>query len=317
MMISARYSGKAGRAKLKREIIRHRYVYLLMIPGIVCLFIFAYIPIYGIVMAFKDFSFRSGILGSPWADTYGFYHFVNLFNDPKFWEVTRNTVFISLGRILFEFPIPIFLAVFFNELRLKRFKRFTQSVMYFPYFISWVIIGSMVFNLFSYNTGAVNTMLDGLFGIRINFLIDRTFFLVLIFLSSIWKNAGYAMILYLAAITNIDVELYDAATIDGCGRLQKIRYVTLPGISVMITTLLILSVGNIMNAGFDQIFNLYNPNVYSVADIIDTYVYRTGLRDMEFSIGAAVGLFKSIINFALLISVNALCKHMNGTGIYM
>lgn len=296
---------------------QHRYIYLMMLPGLIFLLIFSYIPIYGIVLAFKDFSFRKGILMSPWADQYGMAYFIELFKDAKFWEVTRNTVLISLGRILIEFPVPIILAILMNEVRIKWFKKTVQSVLYFPYFISWVIIGSMVFNLFSVNRGAVNTILFQITGQKINFLIDDTFFIVLLFVSSIWKSAGYSMILYMAAITNIDVELYDAATIDGCNRFQKMRYITLPGISVMIITMLILATGNIMNAGFDQIFNLYNSNVYDVADIIDTYIYRIGLRDLNFSLGTAVGLFKSIINFGLLMGVNVVCKRINGTGIYM
>lgn len=306
-----------GFRRLRNEIYKNRYVYLLMLPGIVFLFIFCYVPIYGILIAFKDFSFKKGILLSPWTDMSGFAHFYNIFKDAKFWEVTKNTVLISLGRIIIEFPVPIILALLFNELRQKHFKKFIQSVLYFPYFISWVIIGSMVFSLFSVNRGAVNAILYNITGQKINFLIDSKFFLVLLFTTSIWKNAGYSMIIYLAAITNIDLELYDAATIDGCNRFQKIWYVTLPGISVIIITLLILAVGNVMNAGFDQIFNLYNSNVYDVADIIDTYIYRIGLGDMNFSLGAAVGLFKSVINFALLLTVNGICKRINGTGIYL
>ena len=289
----------------------------MMLPGLIFLLIFSYIPIYGIVLAFKDFSFRKGILMSPWADQYGMAYFIELFKDAKFWQVTRNTILISLGRILIEFPVPIILAILMNEVRIKWFKKTVQSVLYFPYFISWVIIGSMVFNLFSVNRGAVNTILFQITGQKINFLIDDTFFIILLFVSSIWKSAGYSMILYMAAITNIDVELYDAATIDGCNRFQKMRYITLPGISVMIITMLILATGNIMNAGFDQIFNLYNSNVYDVVDIIDTYIYRIGLRDLNFSLGTAVGLFKSIINFGLLMGVNVVCKRINGTGIYM
>ena len=303
--------------KLKKELWKHRYIYFMMLPGLIFLFIFSYVPIYGVVLAFKDFSIRKGILASPWTDMNGMAHFSELFGDAKFWEVTKNTVLISIGRILIEFPVPIILAVLMNEIRLRRFKRVTQSVLYFPYFISWVIISSMVFNLFSVNRGAVNSMLFELTGQKINFLIDDNFFLVLLFTSSIWKNAGYSMILYMAAITGINVELYDAATIDGCNRFQKMRYVTLPGISVMIITMLILATGNMMNAGFDQIFNLYNSNVYSVADIIDTYIYRVGLNDWNFSLGTAVGLFKSVINFGLLMGVNTICRRVNGTGIYM
>lgn len=301
---------------LRKRIWDNRYNYLMMLPGLVFLFIFSYIPIYGLVLAFKDYSFRYGILGSDWAGMHGLEHFIELFKEKEFWNVTWNTILISLGRIVIEFPVPIILAVLMNEVRSKKFKKSVQSVMYFPYFISWVIIGSMVFSLFSYNRGAVNEILFKLTGQRFNFLINDTFFIILLFVSSIWKGAGYSMILYMAAITNINEDLYDAATIDGCNRFQKIWYVTLPGISVMIVTMLILACGGIMNAGFDQIFNLYNSSVYDVADILDTYIYRIGLRELNFSIGTAVGLFKSVINFILLLSVNGICKKINGTGIY-
>lgn len=299
-----------------KRIWQNRYNYLMMLPGLLVLFIFSYVPIYGLVLAFKDYSFRKGILGSDWADMNGLEHFVKLFKEKDFWNVTWNTVLISLGRIIIEFPVPIIFAVLMNEVRSKKFKKTVQSVMYFPYFISWVIIGSMVFSLFSYNRGAVNEVIYKLTGQRFNFLINDTFFITMLFVSSIWKSAGYSMILYMAAITNINEELYDAATIDGCNRFQKIRYVTLPGISVMIVTMLILACGGIMNAGFDQIFNLYNSSVYDVADILDTYIYRIGLRELNFSIGTAVGLFKSVINFVLLLVVNRICKKINGTGIY-
>ncbi len=301
---------------LGRRVWDNRFNYLMMLPGLIVIFIFSYVPIYGLVLAFKDYSFRGGILGSDWADMNGMAHFFELFKEKDFWNVTGNTIFISIGRIIIEFPVPIIFAVLMNEVRSKKFKKSVQSVMYFPYFISWVIIGSMVFSLFSYNRGIVNELLVKITGNKINFLVDDTFFIILLFVTSIWKSAGYSMILYMAAITNIDSDLYDAATIDGCNRLQKIWHVTIPGISVMIVTMLILACGGIMNAGFDQVFNLYNSSVYDVADILDTYIYRSGLVDMNFSMGIAVGLFKSVINFVLLISVNAICRRINGTGIY-
>ncbi len=300
--------------RLLREIYRSRYIYLMALPGVIAIFLFSYMPFYGILMAFKDFSYKKGIMGSPWV---GLEHFYTVMSDPEFWTVTRNTLLISVGRILIEFPVPIILAILMSELMAHRFKRVVQSVLYFPHFISWVIIGSMVFSLFSVNNGVVNNLLFQLTGRRINFLVDSTFFIVLLFTTSIWKGAGYSMILYLAAITNIDSELYEAATIDGCGRVKRMWHITLPGMNVMVVTMLILAVGGIMNAGFDQIFNLYNSMVYDVADIIDTYVYRLGMNKLYYSEATAVGLFKSVINFALLMSVNALCKRINGTGIYM
>ena len=311
---------KAGLSRKKRmlaDICRSRYIYIMTLPGVIALILFSYMPIYGILIAFKDFSFRKGILSSPWTGMNGFGYFAGLFREPEFWNATRNTVLISIGRILIEFPIPIILAILMNELSVKKFKRTVQSVLYFPNFISWVIIGSMVFSIFSVNNGVINNLLSRITGTRINFLVDSTFFIVLLFFTSIWKGSGYGMIIYLAAITNIDNELYEAATIDGCGRFKRMWHVTLPGISVIIVTMLILAVGNMMNAGFDQIFNLYNSMVYDVADIIDTYVYRLGMRQLFYSQATAVGLFKSVINFMLLLGVNYVCKHINGTGIYM
>ncbi len=299
--------------RLMRQMVRSRYIYLMALPGVIAIFLFSYMPFYGITLAFKDFSYK-GIANSPWV---GMKHFINIMGDAEFWNVTRNTVLISLGRILIEFPVPIILAILMSELTATRFKRVVQSVLYFPNFISWVIIGSIVFSIFSVSNGAVNNLLYQITGKRINFLVDSNFFIVLLFTTSIWKNAGYSMILYLAAITNIDNELYEAATIDGCGRLKRMWHITLPGINVMVVTMLILAVGGIMNAGFDQIFNLYNSMVYDVADIIDTYVYRLGMRKLYYSQATAVGLFKSVINFALLMGVNMLSKRVSGTGIYM
>jgi len=320
MMKTRKPHTKAGLSRKKRmlaDICRSRYIYIMTLPGVIALILFSYMPIYGILIAFKDFSFRKGILSSPWTGMNGFGYFAGLFREPEFWNATRNTVLISIGRILIEFPIPIILAILMNELSVKKFKRTVQSVLYFPNFISWVIIGSMVFSIFSVNNGVINNLLSRITGTRINFLVDSTFFIVLLFFTSIWKGSGYGMIIYLAAITNIDNELYEAATIDGCGRFKRMWHVTLPGISVIIVTMLILAVGNMMNAGFDQIFNLYNSMVYDVADIIDTYVYRLGMRQLFYSQATAVGLFKSVINFMLLLGVNYVCKHINGTGIYM
>lgn len=291
-----------------------------MIPGIVFYFLFHYIPMYGITLAFKDFMFNKGILGSPWV---GFKHLETLFSNPKFWLVTRNTLIISFGRVLFEFPVPIILALLLNELHISWFKRTVQSVMYFPYFLSWVIIYTLMFNLLSYDTGIVNNML-AIFGAeRINFFSTPALFRPLIYTSNIWKMAGYGTILYLASISGINPELYDSATVDGANRFQQIIHITLPGMKTIILTVFILLIGNslgganVANNGFFQVFNLYNPSVYEVGDIIDTYVYREGITKGLFSYATAAGFFKSVINLTLLLVVDKISRRVNGVGLYM
>lgn len=300
---------------LLKKTIKHRMIYLMLLPGLIYYVVFAYVPMYGVQIAFKDFNFMSGFWGSPWND---FFNFELLFKDQVFWNAVRNTVVISTLKIVITFPIPIILAILLNELGGKRLKRLLQTIFTIPHFLSWVIISGILFNLLS-NQGVVNSIFSSV-GLPIqSFLGDTWWFRIIIYVSEIWKEAGWGSIIFLAAIAGVSSELYEAATVDGANRLRRIWHITLPGIRPTIVLLLILAVGNIMNANFDQIFNLYNPAVYNVSDIIDTYVYRVTFGNMgstDFGYSAASGLFKSVINFTLLIAADRISKRFNQQGLF-
>ena len=305
---SAARSAVSLEIPLKKQVYKNRYYYLLLIPAIVYFILFHYKPMYGVLIAFKDYRMMDGILGSPWA---GLHYFERLFGSPLFYRVFRNTVIISLLRILFAFPAPIVLALLLNEIYHVRYKKIVQTISYLPHFISWVVIGGMLREILSPSYGAVNYVL-GLFGIdAIYFLATPEYFRAILVGSGIWQEIGWGSIVYLAAISSIDVQQYEAAYVDGANRFQQAAYITIPGIAAVIVILFLLSLSNIMNAGFEQVFNLYNPQVYAVADIIDTYVYRVGVLSAEFSFGAAVGLFKNVIGLVLLLLVNALARRFS------
>lgn len=288
--------------------------YILFIPCAVGLIMFSYIPMGGLVLAFKDFIPRFGIYNSPFTNPI-FKHFTKLFEDDYFWTVCKNTILISLYRLAVGFPFPIFLALIFNELRWKGFSKFVQTVLFIPYFISWVVLAGMLRQIFSAD-GLVNTMFGAFHLPQIKFLTKDVPFLILIVLSDVWKGCGYGMIIYLASITSIDSGLYEAVEIDGGNRFHKMVHITLPGISNTIAIQLILSLSGILNGGFDQIFNLYSETVYDVADILDTYLYRTGIADGKYELGTALGLFKSLIGFVLVLLSNWITKLLGGDGIW-
>jgi len=301
------------KSKLLQYIWFNRYLYLMLAPAVIYYLIFHYVPMYGAVVAFKDFSITKGILGSDWA---GFKHFEYLFSQDKFWQVIQNTVIISVYRLIFGFPAPIIVALLLNEVRARLFKRTVQTVIYLPHFISWVILGGILINLLSTDNGVINNLIKAFGGTPIGFMSDETYFRGTLVFSMIWKEFGWNTIIYMAALAGIPPQLYEAAVIDGASRWQRLLHVTIPLIRSTIILILILRLGGIMEAGFEQIFVLYHPGVYSVADIIDTYVYRIGLTEGRFSIAAAVGLFKSAINFALLVLANRLARLMGEQGVY-
>lgn len=283
---------------------RDRYIYIMIAPGILFFLVFSYFPLYGLLLAFKDFKFNLGIWGSPWA---GFEHFGMLFKDPDFWVAFKNTIIISLGKIAFGFPVPIILALLLNELRFKVFKNTVQSFLYLPYFLSWVIMAGIILNLLSITGGTLPKLLEYLFGIQQPMILGNPeYFKPLVFISHIWKTMGWETIIYLAAIAGISPHLYEAAIIDGANRFQRVIYVTLPSLTFAIMILFVLSIGGVMNAGFDQIFNLYDPGVYKVGDILDTFVYRVGIAsgtsNMEY--GVVIGLVKGLLNLVLLLAAN-------------
>ena len=299
--------------KLKVSVWQNRQVYIMALPVIIALIIFSYYPMYGIVLAFKEYQPSKGIFGSEWV---GFQHFVDVFALPDFARALRNTIVISTLSLIFCFPAPILLALMMNEVSHKCYKGLIQTGIYFPNFISWVILAGIINSLLSLSNGTINNILAGLGMGRIEFLTNPSLFYPVLMISSIIKDAGWGTIIYTAAITNIDSTLYEAASIDGCKRWKMARYITLPCIMPIIIIMFTMQVGNILNANFDAIYNLYNASVYRVADVIDTLVMRTGFEQGYYERGTAIGLFKSVVNFFLLLSANAVVKKINGYGMY-
>lgn len=284
---------------------QNKWLYLFLIPGFTYLLIFKYIPMFGIVIAFKDFSLVRGIWGSEWI---GFENFEYLFQSAEFYKVLRNSLVLSVYQILFGFPAPIILAVMLNEVRHMLFKRISQTILYLPHFISWVVLAGMIMNFLSPSTGAVNHVIKGFGGEPISFLLKPEFFRTIIVTAEVWKGVGWGTIIYLAAMTSIDPTLYESAKMDGANRFQQIRHITLPGITGTIIVLFILQLGNILDNGFEQIFLLYSPMTYDVADVFETYTYRIGLIDGRMSFAAAVGLFKAAVGFVLIVGANRLSR---------
>ena len=298
---------------LLTEIFKNRYIYLLLIPGLAFYIIFCYFPMYGVTIAFKDYKANLGIFASPFV---GLQNYEYVFRDANFFKATFNTLIISFQRIIFQFPVPIVLALFINEIRTSAYKRVLQTVYTLPHFLSWVIISGIIINLLE-NDGAVNNLMALLGFERQSFLGNAALFRPLLYISESWKSAGWTSIIYLAAIAGINFEQYESAIIDGATRFQKMLYITLPGIKNTIMVMFILAVGNVMNAGFDQIFNMYNPAVYDAADILDTYIYRITFQSgADFGFSAAIGLFKSVINFILLMAADRVAKMLGESGLF-
>ncbi|MDE0026585.1 MAG: ABC transporter permease subunit [Spirochaetaceae bacterium] len=295
---------------LLREMYRHRAYYLIILPAIVCFIVVKYIPIGGIVLAFKNYTITGGIWGSEWA---GFKYFERMLGSADFLRVFRNTIVISLLKMATVFPAPIVFALMLNEVFNLRLKKTFQTVSYLPHFISWVVAAGLFRSFLSFE-GPVNYLLELFTDQRVVFMKDPFFFMMVVVTSGVWKTVGWGSIIYLAAIAGIDPELYDAAEIDGAGRMQRIVHITLPAILPVIVVLFLLRIGEIFDAGFDQIFNLYSPIVYSVGDIIDTYVYRQGLVNLQFSYTTAVGLSKNILGLIMLLIMNWVVKRLGARG---
>lgn len=294
--------------QLGKEIKEYRQLLFMMAPAVLFFAIFSYVPMYGVVLAFKDFRIMDGIMASPWV---GLKYFRKAFEDPYFLKTIENTLIISFGKLIFGFPLPILFAVLLNELKGNRFKKIVQTVSYLPHFMSWVILGSIFFSLLSLG-GPVNSILEFLGFEKIMFMGTSSVFRQVLITTDVWKGFGWGSVLYLAAIAGIDQEMYEAAKVDGANRLHNILYITLPTILPVICINLILNLSGILNAGFDQVFNMYSETVYDVADIIDTYVYRIGLKSMQYSLSTAVGLFKSVIGLVMIILVNFVIGKVGG-----
>ncbi|MBD2862303.1 ABC transporter permease [Paenibacillus oceani] len=299
-----------------KRVVEHKYLYVLVSPLLVFYVLFEYMPLYGLMLAFKEFNFAKGIWGSEWV---GLANFREIFRLDDFWTAFRNTIIIAVGRLLIEFPVPIVVALLLNEVRRAGLKKFYQVVYTFPHFLSWVIVSGILVNFLG-SFGVLNQLLE-LIGLeKTNLLVQPDTFRGLLYGSSLWKDMGWGTIIYLAAIAGINPTLYEAASIDGAGRWQQMLHITWPSLRSTVVILFILQIGNTMSSGgggFDQIFNLYNPAVYEKADILDTYVYRRTFSIGEsYGTSTAVGLFKSVINFTLLISANRLAKRMGQEGLY-
>lgn len=299
--------------KLFSPYIKQRQLFLLFLPALVYYLIFHYGPIYGIQIAFKKYNLVKGMFASPWI---GLDNFIFLFELGSFWEVFRNTIIISVQKLVFGFPAPILFAIILNEIRNIHFKKTVQTLSYLPHFLSWVIMASFFMQFLSPSTGPINIILKSMGLKPIYFIADPHWFRTVLVGTKIWKEIGWGSIVYLAALSNIDPALYEAASIDGANRFQKAIYITLPSLVPVITIMLILSIGRLLNDDFDQILNLYNPAVYKVGDVLSTYTYRVGLIKMKYSLATSAELFKNAIGFILVIGANKFAKRVGDYGIW-
>jgi len=299
--------------KLLVKVWYYRHIYLFLLPAVVWYLVFAYYPMYGVLLAFKDFKYNLGIMGSPWV---GLRYFKVFLSDSSFYEVIRNTLSISCLKLIFDFPAPIILALMLNGVIHSKFKRIVQTISYLPHFVSWVVVVTLMQKILSPNAGIINDIRYQM-GLEPIFFMGKTeLFYPLVVLSSMWKGIGWGSIIYLAALTNIDPNLFEAAEIDGAGRWSMLFKITLPCLLPTIAILLILNLSGILNAGFDQIYLMKTPSTSSVAEILDTYVLKLGLLDGQFSYSTAIGLFKSLISMILIITVNAISRKLSEVSLW-
>lgn len=302
-------------SRLRKDLRLYAGAYLLVLPVVLYYLIFCYKPMYGLIIAFKNFSPAAGILGSDWAGSHGFQNFIDFFGSYYFWRLLKNTLTISLATLAFGFPAPILLALLLNEVKSTAFKRVTQTISYMPHFISLVVVCSLV-KIFTADTGAVTSFLS-LFGMeKVSLLSKPQYFVPVYVLSNIWQEVGWGAIIYLAALTGVDQELYEAARIDGASRWQQTVHITLPRIAATIIIMLLLRLGGVMNVGFEKIILLYNPGIYDTADVISTFVYRKGLQEFQWSYSAAVGFFNSLINFLLVAVFNRVSRKFSEVSLW-
>ncbi|MFV0399198.1 MAG: ABC transporter permease [Oscillospiraceae bacterium] len=301
------------KAGIFRDLSKNRYVYLMAIPVVAFFLVFCYAPMYGVLIAFQNYKPTLGVLGSSWV---GLQNFVEFFSSYYSWRIIRNTFLINLYDLLFAFPAPILLALLLNEVKAQRYKRFVQTVTYMPYFISLVVVASLILE-FTSSRGFIVEILHALFGIEKRSLMGQAQYFRTVFIgSNIWQSVGFGSILYMAALSGIDQEQYEAATIDGAGRWKKMLYVTIPGLAPTIIIMLILRIGNMMNVGYEKIILLYNASTYETADVISSFVYRKGLQEQIYGYSSAVGLFNSVINFSLLLIANRFSRKISDTSLW-
>lgn len=299
-------------SRLCKDIIKHKNLYMMLLPVIAFYVIFHYLPMYGAQIAFRDYKPKFGITGSEWV---GFKNFIEFFKGVYFVRLLRNTLLINILNLIFGFPAPIILALLLNEVFHLRFKKIIQTISYLPHFISTVVISGMILQFVSTN-GFITNLLTFLGFEHKNLLTNPSYFRPIYVISEIWQGIGWGSIIYIAAIAGISAELYEAAKIDGAGRFKQVLHVTIPGILPTIITMLILRIGNMMSLGYEKIILIYNSSIYETADVISTYVYRKGLVDMDYSFSTAVGLFNSVINLVLLFSANKICKKLTDSSLW-
>lgn len=298
--------------RIKDELYRNGVLYIMAIPVILYFILFMYLPMFGLVIAFKKYDIAKGIFGSQWV---GFKYFKEFFTGLYFKRTLKNTLMLSGGNILFGFPAPIIFALLLNELRNKHFKKTVQTITYLPHFISLVVVCGMLTNFFS-SDGVATQIIMKFGGEKMNYLASTKYFRTIYIASEIWQSIGWNSIIYLAALTGIDMQLYEAAVIDGAGKWKQMLHVTLPGILPTISVMLILEIGKMLSLGYEKVILLYSPNTYEVADTISSFVYRKGLNNFMYSYASAVGLFQSVVNIILLIASNKLSKRISGSALF-
>lgn len=304
---------KINRNKKKAVMKQSKGLYLMILPGLLYFLVFKYLPMGGLVIAFQDYQPFAGILGSPWV---GFKHFIRLFTEPTFLTLLRNTLVLFGMNILIFFPLPIMLALMLNEVTKTWFKNLIQTIIYIPHFISWVVIVSISFVFLNVDHGLINAMITSMGGEKISFLTSPFWFRIVYIVQIIWKELGWSTIIYLSAITAVDTQLYEAATIDGCSRLRKTWHVTLPAIRPVIITLLILKIGHTLDLGFEHVYLLLNSLNRSAAEIFDTYIYTAGIKNGQLSFSTAMGMFKGVVGLIMVVSANKLAKKFGEEGVY-
>lgn len=295
-------------------LVRKNYdIYLLLIPGIVFVILIRYVPMYGLLTAFQNYNIYRGVLASPFV---GLKNYINLFGSAKFYEVLRNTLVISFGKIIVSFPLSILIALMLNELRLVIFKRIFQTILYLPHFLSWVIVSGLVISAAAPSNGIINDAIRALGGEPIAFLMDNVWFPWILILSETWKEVGYSAIVFIAALSGINVELYEAAAVDGASKLKQIIHITIPGILSVIILMFVLKLGGILDANTEQVLLLYNPTVYKTGDVLGTYIYRTGVALSNYSYATAIGFFESLVGLGLVVLGNTISRKAYGRSVW-
>lgn len=304
---------KKQRKKMWREVANNKYLYLMILPGALYFIIFKYLPMGGLVIAFQDYKPFLGITGSPWV---GFQHFIRLFTEPTFFMLLKNTLALFSLQIIFSFPLPIILALMLNQISSAKFKKWIQTIIYLPHFISWVIVVSIFYVLLNTDGGVINNLITSAGGKTIPFLTSPNWLRPMYIIQIIWKEAGWGTIIYLAAITGVDEQLYEAAEMDGASKLRQMWHITLPAIRPTIITMLIMKIGHTLDLGFEHMFLLLNSLNRNVAEIFDTYIYTVGIQNGQLSYSAAVGMFKGVVGLILVVCANKLANKLGEEGIY-